>query len=160
MCIFRGVNAGNYGARHLRTRTSTGTGSARRRLPGPGLGVLGRHGGRRELRGRVPKIGASGHEPARVVPHPETGIVRSAALPLHVVFRLGHAQTWALPIPQARSSGHATEEAEARDLAEDIIFDAIEEWSRRKSYDRHASGPLIRITSKRSMDQGTQWTLH
>ena len=56
MCISRGVNAGNYGARHLRTRTSTGTGSARRRLPGPGLGVLRRHGGRRELRGRVPKI--------------------------------------------------------------------------------------------------------
>ena len=56
------------------------------------------------------------------------------------------------------SGVHATEEAEARDLAEDIILDAIEEWSRRKSYDRHGSGPLISITSKRSMDQDTQWT--
>ena len=27
-----------------------------------------------------------------------------------------------------------------------------------KSYDRHGSGPLISITSKRSMDQDTQWT--
>ena len=70
----------------------------------------------------------------------------------------GQKEAWEILIPQARSSRHATEEAEARDLAEDIIFDAIEEWSRRKSYDRHGSGPLISITSKRSMDQDTQWT--
>ena len=49
------------------------------------------------------------------------------------------------------SGVHATEEAEARDLAEDIIFDALEEWSRRKSYDRHGSGPLLRRPLRREV---------
>ena len=92
MCISRGVNAGNYGARHLRTRTSTGTGSARRRLPGPGLGVLRRHGGRRELRGRVPKIRVDRGTELDTGPGPGGGLGGGVLARLGVVLaRLGVA---------------------------------------------------------------------
>ena len=55
----------------------------------------------------------------------------------------GQKEAWEILIPQARSSRHATEETEARDLAEDIIFDAIEEWSCRKSTEPFYNEPAL-----------------